>query len=147
MPTAAIPDALVTIKRSFPARPERVFKAWTEAAELRKWFGPAGFETTHAEADARPGGRYRLAIKKQPDGPERCVFGEYREVAAPKKLVFTWSWEHDPEVKDTLVTVEFREAGGGTEVVLTHALLPNETQRQNHTNGWTSTLDRLAAAL
>ena len=46
---------------------------------------------------------------------------------------------------ETLVTVEFRDLGGATEVVLTHARFASAEQRDRHVAGWTSTFDKYAA--
>ena len=43
----------------------------------------------------------------------------------------------------TLITVTFHQQGDRTEVIMEHALLPNEEARQAHRDGWTSCLDRL----
>lgn len=70
--------------------------------------------------------------------------GTYREVDPPKRLAYTWRWESDPDSPDTLVTVEFRDRGGSTDVVLTHELFPNEEARRQHDQGWTACLEKLA---
>jgi uncharacterized protein YndB with AHSA1/START domain len=59
--------------------------------------------------------------------------------------VFTWQWESGMEgfSGDTTITVEIREVKDGTEVVLTHAGLPSESQRDNHAEGWQSALENL----
>lgn len=44
---------------------------------------------------------------------------------------------------ETLVTVEFRDRGGATELVLTHEAFPNAQARDGHEQGWTSYLGRL----
>ncbi len=44
---------------------------------------------------------------------------------------------------ETLVTVEFNDLDGSTEVVLTHELFPNAEAKSSHEEGWTSCLNRL----
>ena len=132
------------LKRTFAAPREKVFRAWTDPEELKKWWGPEGYATPSAQVDLRVGGRYRLGMKKLPDGEVFYLSGTYREVRPLEKLVYTWSWEAEPEFGETLVTVEFRAMGNSTEVVLTHELFPNEKARQDHDKGWNSCLDRLA---
>jgi uncharacterized protein YndB with AHSA1/START domain len=86
-------------------------------------------------------------MRKLPEGEAFFLTGVYREVRRPEKLVYTWRWESTPEHGESLVTVEFREEGKATEVVLTHAELPTEKSRQEHTQGWTGCLDRLGSYL
>ena len=54
-----------------------------------------------------------------PDGEVHRVGGVYREVEPNSRLVYTWAWESTPE-RESLVTVEFRPSGEGTELLLTH---------------------------
>jgi uncharacterized protein YndB with AHSA1/START domain len=71
--------------------------------------------------------------------------GVYREIQRPLRLVFTWEWE-DPtqRVGDTVVTVEFKDAGGDrTEVVVTHARFADEARMGRHQQGWIELLNLL----
>jgi uncharacterized protein YndB with AHSA1/START domain len=71
-------------------------------------------------------------------------------VKPPERLVFTWEWEDDPDRKDagdTLVTIELRERGTGTEVVLTHERFPNERARREHEAGWGEVLETIGRGL
>jgi uncharacterized protein YndB with AHSA1/START domain len=139
----ANPQTTFRLTRTFPAPREKVFRAWTDPAELTKWWGPEGYATPQAEVDLREGGRYRLAMRKLPDGETFYLTGTYREVRPPARLVYTWRWEAEPELGETLVTVEFHSRGGSTEVIVTHELFPTEKARQDHQRGWAGCLDRL----
>jgi uncharacterized protein YndB with AHSA1/START domain len=70
------------------------------------------------------------------------------------KLVLNWNWERfDAEGKsgdgphETLVTVEFRDLGDSTEVVLTHELLPTRELREGVRRGWNGCFDALERLL
>jgi uncharacterized protein YndB with AHSA1/START domain len=98
------------------------------------------------ELDLRAGGRYRLegTVRTRP----WKIWGTYREVAPPSRLVYTWSWDNDAELgepagEDTLVTVDFRERGEETEVVVTHERLATGKARDEHRAGWNECLERL----
>ena len=43
---------------------------------------------------------------------------------------------------DTLVSAEFREADGGTEIELAHRRLPSEEVCAQHQKGWGGSLNR-----
>ncbi len=134
----------LSITRTIRAPREKVFRAWTDPDELVKWWGPEGCSSPGAEIDLRPGGRYRIAMRT-PENKEIYSLGEYREVAAPERLVFTWIWEGPPEMAgvETLITLEFREKGDSTEITITHERFPTEKDRENHEWGWNSSLDCL----
>ena len=135
------------LTRTFAAPRKSVFGAWTDPEALKRWFGPVGYSTPSAEVDLRVGGQYRLGMRKLPDGDIFYLTGAYREVRPPEKLVYTWRWESEPELGETIVTVEFRDLGNATEVVLTQELFPTEKARDDHDKGWNSCLDRLAQAV
>lgn len=136
--------------RAFTAPREKVFRAWTDPKELKRWFAPSDdYAIPLVEVDLRVGGRYRIQMKS-PDGETYTVGGAYREIVVPARLVYTWAWEggahcgtEAPEEHQTLVTVEFHERGGTTEVVLTHDFFPNVEEKEKHSHGWVGCLDRL----
>ena len=133
------------VRRVIKAPRERVFEAWTTPEELKRWHAPGPLTVSLAEIDATPGGKYRIHMR-QPDGVEHKVSGVYREVDPPKRLVYTWGWDGDHPVKNSVVTIDFIERGNSTEVVLTHDGFPAGDERDNHEKGWTSILDKLEAA-
>jgi uncharacterized protein YndB with AHSA1/START domain len=140
-PAKARGEAL-EVRRTLAAPPARVFAAWTRPEELKRWAAPGAFTTPLAEVDLRVGGRYRIHMR-EPDGKEHRVVGVYREVDPPRRLVYTWSWETNPEVTDSVVTVEFHDRGGSTELVLRHEKLPTTESRDRHAMGWGGCLDKL----
>jgi uncharacterized protein YndB with AHSA1/START domain len=138
--------------RFFDAPRERVFEAWTRAEHLEHWFGPKRFSIHSAEADARPGGVFRLCMRS-PDGKDYWVRGSYREVVAPERLVIACS-AHDEEGiarLEEVINVSFTEQGGKTKLVL------NATARgqgdlagkflAGMEEGWAQTIDRLGTHL
>jgi uncharacterized protein YndB with AHSA1/START domain len=138
------PTIALTLRRAFSAPPERVFRAWTSAEELRVWFGPGAYSAPHVELDLRVGGRYRIGMQP-PEGEIFYLAGEYVEIDPPRKLVFTWQWEGDPAV--TLVTLEFLDQEGMTELIVTHERFPTQEQCERHKEGWSATLEKLPGVL
>jgi uncharacterized protein YndB with AHSA1/START domain len=139
---------VLRLTRRFAAPRERVFAAWTDPALLRRWWAALqGWETSDAEVDLRPSGRYRLSMRDAEVGAEYTVVGEYVEVRPPERLVYTWTWEGEPvEMRGserTLVTVDFVESGDGTEVVLTHRGFADGHIRDLHGEGWSGCLGNL----
>jgi uncharacterized protein YndB with AHSA1/START domain len=151
------------ISRVLDAPRERVWKAWTDAGELKKWWGPRGFKVHSCKVDLRPGGMFLYGMKA-PDGSD--VWGRfiYREIAAPEKLVFIVSFS-DPQGGVTrhpmspnwpqhiLSSVEFEEQGPRkTKVSVTW--LPHEASdaerktfdegRDSMKQGWGGTFDQFA---
>jgi uncharacterized protein YndB with AHSA1/START domain len=148
MATAPASSLSLTIRRRFAAPREEVFRSWTDPKELTKWWGPPGHDSPSADVDLRVGGRYRLAMRKLPDGKPFYAYGVYQEIVAPSKLVFTWNWEDGPPFgSNTLVTLEFNDAPGGTELVLTHERFDSEMACTEHTKGWNGCLDKFSSLI
>ena len=131
----------LTLKRRLNALPSRVYRAWTDAAKISRWFGPENAEILRAETDVRVGGRFRIVFRG-PDGEEHDVGGVYREVVPNQKLVFTWAWRSTPE-RESLVTVALKRDGDGTLLTLLHEQFFDEAARDRHGRGWSQTLDKL----
>ena len=141
----------LTITRTIRAPRQKVFDAFVQPELVRRWFGPRGFTITHAELDARVGGRYRITMLPRM-GESNTVTGVYREVRAPERLAFTWKWEGGMnELPETLVTVSFSERqaehGIETQVSLVHSGFPSAQARDGHMSGWNSTLNDLVDLL
>jgi uncharacterized protein YndB with AHSA1/START domain len=148
MATAPASSLSLTIRRRFPASREEVFRSWTDPKELTKWWGPPGHDAPSVDVDLKVGGRYRLAMRKLPDGKPFYATGVYQEIRVPERLVFTWNWEDGPPFgNNTLVTIEFHDVPDGTEMVLTHERFDSEIACSEHTKGWNGTLGKLSTFL
>ena len=139
---ASTAPASITVRRRIAAPAQRLFDAWLDPDSVSAWLRP--FDTARTDARIEPvvGGSYRFDMY-QPDAAVVEHVGKYLEIDPPRRLVFTWA-SPATQHRDSLVTVEFLESDGGTEVVLTHEQLP-EYMTQAHTGGWTSGLEKLAA--
>lgn len=132
------------LKRFINAPRDRVYAAWTDAAQMKQWFGPENVRTREIVADTRVGGTFRWDLTS-PEGEDVTMLGEYRELVPGRKIVFTWQWQDDAEWENhvSIVTVELSDRDGGTELRLIHEKLPSEASRGRHNEGWSSLLDKL----
>lgn len=135
-------SAAVVVRRTIPASAEVLFDAFLDPEALAEWMRPGTIRSTVATVEPRVGGRYEFVMQGESGAIPHS--GVYRLIDRPKRLVFTW---HSPHTgpNETLVTIDFVKAGAGTEVVVTHELLPEEA-RPAHSRGWTSGLEHLDQA-
>jgi uncharacterized protein YndB with AHSA1/START domain len=116
---------------------------------MMRWFVEGDGNMSVCEIDLREGGRYRL--EGEMGGKRWRIWGSYLEVRPPERLVYTWTWKHDEGIGttegDTTVTVEFHDRGTETELVLTHERFASAAARDEHTQGWSSCLNRLERVL
>jgi uncharacterized protein YndB with AHSA1/START domain len=101
-----------TTRRVFDAPRNRVWQEWTEPERFADWFGGVDCEVplSTLSMDVRPGGQLRATMFC---GAERRMIrwaGEYREVTAPERLVFTITNQPGRE-RYELVTVQLTDLG------------------------------------
>ena len=142
METATEDRTSLEIRRNFTQPVAVVYAAWSDPKQISRWMGPSDeFGPTEVTIDVRVGGRYRF-VMHAPDGELHRVGGVFREVVPNRKLVYTWAWESTPE-RESLVTVEFRPAGQGTELLVIHQRFADADARDRHQHGWIGCLGRL----
>ena len=134
---------MLEMERTLAVDPAVAFSAFTDPAELAKWWGPQGFSIPSLDFQPEEGRSYRIEMKP-PDGDPFFLNGEFREVDPPARLSFTFIWEPpDPNDVETLVTLHFRDLGGSTAVDLTQGPFKNEERRELHRGGWTESFEKL----
>jgi len=137
----------LSLTRSYPVAPEKVWRAWTDPQALKRWWGPGGDQPVSvAQLDVRVGGRFRIVFGGA-EGKDHEVQGVYQEVVPNRKLVFTWTWPNSTPERESLVTIMFRAVDRGTQLDFLHEQLFDETVRDNHKRGWSETFDKLAQFL
>jgi uncharacterized protein YndB with AHSA1/START domain len=153
------------LTRVFEAPRALVFRAWTEADRLARWFGPRGFTLFSSTLDLRPGGAFHYGMRS-PDGQAMWGKWVFREVAAPERLVFVFSFSDEqggvtrhpfaPDwPREVLSTVTFAECYGQTMLTMRAAPINAtgaerkafEAGHDSMRQGWTGTLDQLAGYL
>lgn len=132
----------VTVTRTFKARPERVFRAFENPAELARWMGQPGSRTEVQALEVRQGGPVRVQMSWE-NGMSIRLSGTFQQVEKPSLLRFTWAMEGDNANAGT-VTVVIRPHGTGSELTLTHEGLTGSAQKQSRA-GWNGWFDRLQA--
>jgi uncharacterized protein YndB with AHSA1/START domain len=133
--------AVLIVRRSIRASPERIFDAWTQPQHLKLWWGPKSVECTEAEVDLCVGGRYRIA-NQFPDGKILWISGEFETIERPHRLVYTWCVGPAAAAAER-VTVTFEARGEATEVIVMHERIPTQVMRDMHEQGWVGCLDGL----
>jgi uncharacterized protein YndB with AHSA1/START domain len=144
--TTTASDRELVLQRIFHAPRETVFAVWTRAEHVVNWFGPSGFTAPFCELDFRAGGQYRICMRS-PEGEDHWVWGEYREIVEPERIVFTWNRGEDMRGKlwsSTLVEVTFVITGeNATQFTLRQGPFETAPYCEEHSFGWNQCLDRL----
>ena len=148
----------LSIMRTLNLPLSTVWKAWTEAESLKKWWGPKEYTCPYCSIDFKVGGKY-LASMKGADGTEIWSTGIYKEIVPQRKIVCTDSFADSkgnivdatyykmPAMpRELTVTVTLEEADGKTVMSLQHEGIPEEMQ-DDCRKGWQSSFDKMESKL
>jgi uncharacterized protein YndB with AHSA1/START domain len=139
----------ITITRVFDAPREHLWSEWTEVERFADWFGgpESDVPLVSAAMDVRPGGAWSLTMFTGPARRESRWRGEYREVDAPERLVFTMSDDPDSDVFG-VVTVVLTDIGDGrTEMHFEQRGPLPPAAYEAARRGWGRFFDRIAERL
>jgi uncharacterized protein YndB with AHSA1/START domain len=127
----------VSMEHTFNAPQADVWRVWTDANCIQRWWGPRGYTALVARNDVREGGSYLWAMKSA-QGKMSWNTGTYSEVVANKKIVATMSFsdENGKAIPGALasvpghwpnevtVLVEFSESAGKARVTVREVGIP-----------------------
>lgn len=131
----------LAITRLIDAPRSVVFDAWTRSERAIHWWCPRDFTTPHLVMNVTPGGLWRACVRSR-QGKDYWQHGVFHEVVAPRRLVFTFIWDAEPEY-EMLVTVKFAERGEQTEMSFRQSPFVSFDSRESHCEGWNECFDRL----
>ncbi|HLF53428.1 SRPBCC family protein [Flavobacterium sp.] len=143
------------ITREFNSPRELVWKAWTEPAMIKKWWGPKGYTCPSCEVDFKTGGKYFFCMRS-PEGKDFWSTGIYKEIAPMERIVFTDSFADEkgnvvPATHygmegfplELMVTVTFEDHNGNTKMTLKHIGIPTGEITDMTNVGWNESFDKL----
>lgn len=121
---------------------------FTQPDKLRQWWGPQ-----EIEIDPVPGGAYIVSWPKMGwtmRGEIATVSDLMLDALLDALLVYSWSWDHEPELPARAVIVRAAAEGDGTRLTITHGpyrqgdTFPREDEdRASHREGWANFLPEL----
>jgi len=134
----------VRLHRVLAARPEKIYRAFTEADALAKWLPPNGFTCTVHHLESAIGGTYRMSFRNFTTGHSHAFGGEYIELVPNERLRYTDRFE-DPNLPGQIqVTVTIRKVSVGSEVNIVQEGIPDVMPLEGCYLGWQESLRNLA---
>jgi uncharacterized protein YndB with AHSA1/START domain len=111
-------DREIRLTRVFNAPRKLVFDAYTKPELLTRWMGVMpGWSWAVCEIDLRVGGTFRY-LWRGPEGVEMGMRGSYLEVAAPRRIVATESFDQKWYEGECVETLTLEEKDGRTTLTL-----------------------------
>jgi uncharacterized protein YndB with AHSA1/START domain/DNA-binding transcriptional ArsR family regulator len=139
-------------ERELPAPPSQVWRAWTTATIVRRWWSPKHFDVAECEVDPVPGGRLRITMAEG-DGTRHEAAGRFVALSRPNSLAFELA-PLDPSGEPLFsATNEVQLARRGRRTKLRLTIRVTNIQFQGAPAlagipfGWEQTLDKLEAEL
>ncbi|MET8146134.1 SRPBCC domain-containing protein [Sphaerisporangium sp. NPDC005288] len=131
-----------------------VYQALVNEEAIAKWRVPEGMRSHVHEFDAREGGGFRISLTYDAPGPTGksashtdTYHGHFARLVPDERTVEVFEFETgDPSLRGTMtMTTTLADAGGGTEVVITHDGIPDGVPPADNEIGTRMALAKLAA--
>jgi uncharacterized protein YndB with AHSA1/START domain len=139
----------VVITKLFRASRQELFKAWTDGAEVARWWGPHGFTNPVCDWNAWPQGAIYVDMTA-PDGLVFPMTGVFHELSPPERIEFTsraFETETGNSMLEVLNTVIFTEVNGKTKLTLEATVMKAAPEvaasLEGMQEGWKQSLDKL----
>lgn len=120
----------VRLEYQYHVDESQLWQAMTTAEHLAAWFATVEGELTE-------GGRCHVIFNE--DNPEQRINGTIEECVTAQRLVLGWEMESHP---DSTVIAELSTAGDGTNLVLEHVRMREDTAAA-YAAGWQAYLEAL----
>jgi uncharacterized protein YndB with AHSA1/START domain len=143
------------VERSYPVKPERVFAAFADPAQKRRWFVESERNRVESyELNFRVAGREHYALGFEEGHPlaGRSLKNEnvYQDIVPNRRIIFTSAMAvADKCISVSLGTVELLPSEKGTALILTFqsAFLEGADGPKMRETGWRGLFDKLAKVL
>lgn len=146
--TKKMNDRTVTIRRTFDAPVNLVWKTWTQPEHIAKWWSPKGIKTEIIKYEFIVGGKWKF-LMPMPDGKEFIAEGVYTEIVKFEKIISKAAFK--PMTEDVEIQALFKENEGKTDFTfnVVHPTVEYRIQQEKMglLNGWGSVFDRLEVLL
>ena len=130
----------VRLHRVLRATPERVYRAFLDAAAMAKWLPPNGFTVKVHHLDAKVGGSYKMSFTNFSSGKSHSFGGEYLELVPNERLRYVDRFDNPGLPGQMTVTVTLKKVSVGTEIKIVQEGIPDAIPAEACHLGWQESL-------
>ena len=139
-----MPTGTVRLHRVLRAKPEKVYRAFTEADALARWLPPNGYTCEIDQLDVRIGGTFRMSFRNFTTGNGHSFGGAYLELVPGERLRYTDTFDDTKLPGEMVTTVTLRAVICGTELNVVQEGIPEAIPPEFCYLGWQESLEHLA---
>ncbi|QNM95094.1 SRPBCC family protein [Chitinimonas koreensis] len=134
----------VRLHRVLRTKPEKLYRAFLDAAAMAKWLPPYGFTCTVDHLEPTVGGSFRMSFENFSTGQAHSFGGQYLKLVPGELIQYTDKFD-DPNLPgEILVTVTLKAVSCGTELNIEQSGLPEVIPVEMCYLGWQESLAQLA---
>ncbi len=133
----------VSLHKVLKVKPEKVYRAFTEAIAISAWLSPYGFLCTVQQMEVKVGGGYKMSFTNFSTGNSHSFGGKYLEIDPNNFLKYTDKFD-DPNFPGEMITsVWFKKVSVGTELKVVQEGIPAVIPVEMCYLGWQESIDKL----
>ena len=130
----------IRLHRVLKAPPERVYRAFLDAAAMVKWLPPNGFTGQVHHLDAKVGGTYKMSFTNFTTGNSHSFGGEYLELIPNERIRHTDRFDDTNLPGEMQTTITLKQVMVGTEVSIIQEGVPAVIPAEACYLGWQESL-------
>jgi uncharacterized protein YndB with AHSA1/START domain len=135
----------IRLHRVVRSTPEKVYRAFLDAAAMSKWLPPHGFTCKVHHFEAKVGGTFKMSFTNFGTGQGHSFGGKYVELVPNERVRYTDKFD-DPNLPGEMtVTVTIKKVSCGTELNIEQAGVPAVIPAEACYLGWQESLNQFAA--
>jgi len=133
----------VSLHRVIKAAPEKLFRAFSDAAAHASWLPPYGYICTVQQMDFRVGGRFKMTFINFSTGNAQSFGGEFLEIKPGEFLKYFDGFD-DPNLPGEITTsITLKKVSVGTDLTVLQEGIPEAIPVEMCYLGWQDSLDKL----
>ena len=134
----------VRLHRVLRTQPEKVYRAFLDAAAIAKWIPPFGFTCKVHHMDAQVDGTFQMSFENFSNRQSHSFGGQYLKLIPGEMIQYTDKFD-DPNLPgEMLVTVTLKAVSCGTEVNIEQSGIPEVIPVEMCYLGWQESLVQFA---
>lgn len=139
-----MPTGTIRLHRVLRTSPEKLYRAFQNAAAMAKWLPPYGFTCTVHHLEAKVGGSFKMSFENFTTGQSHSFGGTYQKLVPHELIQYTDEFD-DPNLPGEMaVTIKLKAVSCGTEIQVEQTGIPEVIPVESCYLGWQESMAQLA---